>query len=1222
MQIRAVAMLCALFVFCSSFCLEAQTQSHLYSASAQIAGSPYGSLPLSFEANQGQAGRAVRFLSKGRGYTAFLTGNGMILSLRPSEAAALHSPGSTAPQSPTVLQFSLIGATDNVSVSGEDPQPGKVNYFFGSNPSQWRTNVTTYGRIRYHNVYPGIDLIYYGNNRQLEYDFAVSPSANASQIQFQIQGAKSINLDANGNLVLDTGNGQLTFTTPTVYQEADGTRTPVRGRYILKDSTHIGFDLTGVDPAKPTVIDPVLVYGTFLGGSGDDEASSIAVDSGGNVYLTGYTDSTDFPLAVMGALPTGNPHVFVAKLDPSGSTLLYADYIGGNAYEQGSAISVDSAGEVYVTGSTASSNFPLVNPYQATYPGGYNGFLTKVSSDGSTLLYSTYFGGNGTDSPAAIVLDNSADILIAGSTSSTNLPTANAYQSTASANQGGHFGTYGFLTEFSPGGSSLVYSTYFAGNYNFSFACGSGFCWPSPYSAIAGLAVDSLDNAYVGGGTNTYNFPTTSGAYQTSINNPQNNLAGFLAKFNGSGTLIYSSYLDESSGISTTINAVAVDEAGSAYVTGGAFSDGTFPVTSTTICDPSVYFSACGFGFVTKFDSGATSLLYSTFLGPNNLSTPVAIALDSNRNAYVVGSTISEQYSLANGIEGFSTEGSQHQAFDYDVLLAEVDAQASSQLLATYIGGSGNNVGLSMALDATNNIYVTGSTDSIDFPVTQGSFQQVIGGNTDAFIVKIAPLSGAAVSVSPWSLDYPVQSLGSASTPQALLLRNMGSSALDISSITTPSGFEQTNDCGNSIPAAGTCTLSVIFDPIAAGTDSGNISIVDNAAGSPHLVSVIGVGTGPAVTLSVGSLTFPVIAVGTASAPNIVTVANSGDQSLDIASIEVSGDFSQTNNCPTLLAASGSCQIQVIFTPTVPGVRSGMLTLGDNAFSSPQTLTFTGTGEADIALSPGILSFAGQIIGTASPSQIVTLTNQTPSPFVVSKVSITGDFSGTNNCSTVAAGGTCVLNVGFAPSLSGIRAGTLTVTTSIGASASVGLSGTGVDFSLTSSVPSVTITSGATATYKMTLTPLAGAFTSAIQLSCSGQPTDATCNFSSNPVTPGTTAVTVTMTIATATTTSHLLPNGRVNNYLACAVLMPIQVLGLLGAFIGGITKRSKKLASSVVLTLIVAASLFTSACAGGTGIISGGNQTGTPAGTYNVSVAGVSGNLKHSVPVVLNIEQ
>ncbi len=1224
MRIKALAVKCLILILGSSVWLESHSLAQSQPAPTPRAAAHYGALPLTFEANQGQTGAQVKFLSKGKGYTAFLTSNGMILSLRPSAGAARQPLGSSpsASQSSTILRFTLVGAATNPAVTGEELQPGKVNYFFGKDPSQWRTNIATYGRIRYHNVYPGIDLIYYGNHRQLEYDLAISPGADPNLIQFQIQGAKSIDLDAKGNLVLDTGNGELYFQTPAIYQETNGAHVPVQGQYVIKDSTHVGFRLSAIDPAKPTVIDPVLVYGTFLGGSGDDEASGVAVDSSGNVYLTGYTDSTDFPLAVLGSLPAGT-HAFVAKLDATGSTLLYADYLGGNNYDFGYALAIDSTGEVYVTGSTASSDFPVVDAYQATYPGGFNAFLTKISADGSTLLYSTYFGGSGTDTPNGIALDSSNDMLIAGSTSSTNIPTANAYQAAASANQGGQFGDYGFLTKFSPDGSQLIYSTYFAGNSNVTYPCGSGSCWPEPYSAIMGLAVDSSGNAYVGGSTNTYNFPTTSNVYQTSSNSPQNNLAGFVAKFSSSGTLTYSTYLDELSGVLTIINAVAVDASGSAYVTGGAFSDGTFPLTSTTICDPSVYSTSCGYAFVTKFDPDAATLLYSTFLGPNNLSTAVAISLDASNNAYVVGSTISTSFPLINGIEAFSTEGSQYQqGVDYDVLLAEIDSQASSELIATYLGGSGNNTAASIALDANANIYVTGSTDSTDFPVSEESFQQVIGGNTDAFIVKIAPQAAAAVSLSPFSLDYALQSLGTVSAPQTVLLRNMGSTALNVMSITASSGFAQTNDCGNSVPAAGTCTLSVTFAPSAVGTDSGSVSIMDDAAGSPHLIALSGIATGAAVALSPASLSFTALPIGTASTPKTVTVTNSGDQSLSIGGIQVSGDYSQANNCTASLAATASCQIQITFTPAATGARTGTLTVTDSAFDSPQTLALTGTGQPDITLSSSTLTFGSQILDSTSSSQTVILTNQSASPVVVSKVSITGDFSQTNNCGTVASGGTCSVTVGFAPSASGSRTGTLTIVTGIGASQLVALSGTGVDFGLTSSTGSETITDGETATYKLTVTPIAGSFMGAIQLSCSGQPAGTTCAFSPSAVTPGANPATVTMSIATAATTSRLLPAHSGSSYFALAAWIPFQGLGLFGIVFVGSKPRSKKLAALVMLALVIAALLFMSACAGGTGIVSSGGQTGTQTGAYTISATGTSGSLKHSVPLTLNVQQ
>jgi hypothetical protein len=1225
MRIKALAVKCLILMLSSPVWLESHTLAQSQPASPRAA-AQYGALPLTFEANQGQTGAQVKFLSKGKGYTAFLTANGMTLSLRPSTGAARQPLNSSASrsQSSTTLQFTLVGAAANPVVAGEDIQPGKINYFFGSDPTQWRTNISTYARIRYRNVYPGVDMIYYGNHRQLEYDFVISPGADPNQIQFQIQGAKNLSLDAKGNLVLDTGNGSLYFQAPNIYQEVNGTRLPIQGEYVVKDATHAGFRLSALDSAKPTVIDPVLVYGTFLGGSGDDNVSGIAVDSSGSVYLAGTTDSTDFPLAIMGSLPAGNSHVFVAKLDSTGSVLLYADYLGGNTDDYGYALAIDSAGEVYVTGSTESSNFPVVNAFDATYPGSFNAFLTKISADGSSLLYSTYFGGNGSDIPAAVALDGSGDMLIAGNTSSTNLPTANAYQSTVSANQNGQFGTYGFLTEFSPDGSALVYSTYLAGNSNIAQSCGGSSCWPPPYSAIAGLAVDSSGNAYVGGSTNTYNFPTTSGVYETASYGPQNNLAGVLAKFSNSGALTYSTYFDETSGVTTTINAVAVDASGSAYVTGGTFSDGTFPLTSTAICDPSVYSDLCGFAFVTKFDPAAATLVYSTFLGPNNLATPVAISLDANNNAYVVASTTDTSFPLVNGIENFSTEGSQYApGIDYDVLLAEVDAQASSELFATYIGGSGNNIAASIALDANSNIYVAGSTDSIDFPVSLGGYQGILGGNTDSFLVKISSASAAAVSVSPIGLDYSVESLGASSTPQTVLLRNMGSADLNITSITASTGFAQTNDCGSSVPAAGTCTLSVTFTPSAVGTDLGSVSIVDNAAGSPHLINLSGMGTGAAVTVAPASLTFAALLTGTTSAPQTVVLTNSGDQSLSIGSIEVSGDYSQTSNCAASLAASASCQIQVTFSPTATGTRIGTLTLTDGAFNSPQIVSLTGTGQAalGIGLSVTTLNFASQILSSTSASQAVTVTNHATSPVAISNVSVTNNFAQTNNCGTLAAnGGTCSVNVKFAPSATGAAAGTLTVT-SAGSSQTVTLSGTGVDFALATTASTDTITDGASATYKLTVTPIGGTFASAIQLTCSGEPAGTTCAFSPSAVTPGASPVDVTMTIATTASTSQLLPGHSSRNYFAFVTWIQFPGFGLFGIVFAGSKRRSKKVTALVVLVLVVAALLFMSGCAGGTGIVSNGSQPGTKTGTYTMSATGTSGSVKHSVPLTLNVQ-
>jgi Beta-propeller repeat len=911
----------------------------------------YGNLPVTFEANQGQFDAQAKFVARGKGYSAFLTAGGMVLSLRPGKVVRAQQESQTVPAQDssqslkTTLQFNLLGATQNPTVVGEDQQPGRVNYFIGRDPKHWRTNVPTYARVRYKNVYPGIDLVYYGNPRQLEYDFEVSAAGNPNLIRFEIKGPNQIQLDPDGDLILKISGGELRFQSPIVYQQSKGQRVPVQGAYFMNDARHIAFHVGQYDSSKPLVIDPVLVYSTYLGGSGNDQPTGIAVDKAGSVYVTGFTDSADFPLATLGCLPAGADHVFVAKLDSTGSNLVHADYIGGNNQDYGYALVLDSANEVYVTGGTTSSDFPVVNPYQSSLAGLFNGFLTKLSADGSSLLYSTYLGGNTADVPSATAIDSVGSVIVAGSTFSTNFPVVNAYQATVSPNQGGLFGEYGFLTKFSPDGSSLIYSTYLGGNSNVPYNCGTP-CWGSPFSGITGIAVDSNGSAYAVGNTNTYNFPTTPGAYLLTDSTQQNSSVGFLSKFGGSGDLDYSTYFYESSGADTNLNAIAVDGAGSAYVTGQALSDGTLPTTSTSICDPSVYGWGCNFAFVTKFDPTGSTLMYSTFLGPNNEANPQAIALDTDNDAYVLSLAVSTSFSLVNGIEPYTNEN--------DLLLVEIDPLASSQLFATFLGGGANEFPAGMALDSNGNLYIAGSTDSTDFPITQGAFQNMLAGGTDAFVLKIGPNSGSSVALSPSLLEYAMQAIGSTSQPQTVLLRNMGSSRLSISSITAHGDFAEADNCGTNVPAAANCTFSVTFAPTGAGSRSGSVVILDDAAGSPHLINLTGDAFGPIASLAPTSLIFPGQQAGSTSAAQTVTLTNIGNTMLNLSGVQVTGDFAQTDNCSAQLAAGSSCTINITFTPTASGTRIGTLTASDNAASSPQTERLMGS-ESDFSLasSPG-----------------------------------------------------------------------------------------------------------------------------------------------------------------------------------------------------------------------------------------------------------------------------
>jgi hypothetical protein len=1079
----------------------------------------YGHLPLAFEVNQGQTDPQVRFLSRGKGYTAFLTTSGIVLSLRPTEVLGDPQPSklgtaSKAQSSAATLQFRLVGGNPNPEIVGEDPLSARVNYFIGNNPAQWHTNVPTYGRVRGKNVYSGIDLVYYGNHRQLEYDFEVSPGANPNKIQFEITGARQIRVDRNGDLVLKTSQGELRFKSPVVYQESNGQHTPVDGQYILRVSSHVTFRVSDYERSKPLVIDPVLIYSTYVGGSGNDEPRGIAVDSAGNVYVAGFTDSADFPLATLGSLPVGSPHVFVAKLDVTGSNLVYADYLGGNSQDYGYALTVDAPGDVYVTGSTASSDFPVMNPYQGTYPGAFNAFLTKISPSGSSLLYSTYLGGNGSDMPSSIAVDSTGNMTVGGSTSSTNFPVANAYQPTAGANQGGMYGTYGFLTKLVPDGSSLVYSTYFGGNSNVPLDCGGTPCWPQPASSINGIAVDSSGNTYTAGTTNTYNFPVTSGAYLSTDSTQLNDIVGFVSKFSSSGSLQYSTYFYESSGLLTTINAIAVDGSGSAYLTGLALSDGTFPLTSTSICDPAVHGWGCSYGFVTKFDPTGSTLSYSTFLGPNNYANPTSVLIDTNNDAYVLASTSSNSFGLVNPIEPY-TNGN-------DVLIVEIDPSGTSELWATYVGGNLDDKAAGMALDSSGNLYVAGSTNSTDFPTTQATYQRTLAGNADAFVLKIAPNSLPSVSISPAVLHYSIQQVGSTSQPQVALLRNMGSSPLSISSISVPGDFAETDDCGTAVPAAGNCNFSLTFTPTASGHRTGSITIKDDATGSPHLINLGGDATpsGAAAALNPSSLVFPNVQLGSSSTALSVSLSSTGSAALRISGIQVTGDYLQTNDCGSALAAGSSCTITLTFTPTASGTRNGTLTINDDAASNVQTAQLTGTG---------------------------------------------------------------------------------------------------TDFSLAASPGSKTVKSGSTATYVLTVGSVGGSFTNAVKLSCSGLPAKATCSLSPNSVTLTGNQGTSTLTVTTTSTTAQLVPFQRSRSPVVYAVWIQLPWVGLLGMILAG-PRRSARRLRTLMLLAVISSLMLMAACAGGTGIAPQGGS-GTPPGTYTITVTGTAGTLQHSVPLTLTVQ-
>ena len=935
------AALSVVFMVLTSRAQERPTIAPSQKASSEVGtiGPNYGRVPLMFMANQGQIDSRVRFLSQGSGYSVFLTSGSMVLSLRPMDFSGPKT--SSAPafgkqqrgrsalrqwekaaraqkSAAVTLAVNLVGGNPNPQVVGEAPLPTKVNYFIGRDPKKWHTNVPTFAKVRYQDVYPGVDLVYYGNNRSMEYDFDLAPGADATRIQFAVKGADAMNLDSTGNLVLTKGGTKLRFETPTLYQEVNGIRARVPGAFVLRDDTHVGFEVGNYDTTKPLVIDPVLVYSTFLGGSSDDFAGGIAVDSLGDAYVVGVTDSPDFPLASIGSYNSTQFRMFLTKLDPTGSSLLFADYFGGTSGDdEASEIALDSLGNAYVTGCATSSDFPVVGPYQSALAGSQDAFLSKFSADGSSLMYSTYLGGSalnylgGSTSQygASVSVDPAGEAVVAGVTMATDFPTANAYQSSVATDQFGDWGEYGFLTKFAADGASLVYSTYLAGS-----TLETGItCFPScfPDSEILAVATDSLGNAYVTGYTITTDFPVTSGALMTTYPGLYSDV-GFVSKFTASGTLAYSTYLGGQN--SSMLDGIAVDAVGSAYVTGWDPEGDNFPIVTTSICDPSV--SACNGAIIAKLDPTGASLIYSTYLGTSNNMTGQAIQVDANGDAFIVGSDV--QFDLANPIELYAGGGS-------DIVVAEIDPSASTVLMATFLGGQAWEAASSLALDSAGAVYVNGETQSFDFPVTPGAYQTTWGGQTDAFISKIDPTTSApAVAMVPYSLQFGSENIGSMSAQQTTLLRNMGSAALTLSDI-IGADFAETDDCGTTVAAASFCTFTVTFAPTVSGDLAEALTLTDNAQGSPHSVTLAGTGTGSGPDFTIAVVNNSAVVTAGGAATYKLSVSPTGGTFFHTVTFACQGTpvFATCAVSPSSIApGSNSATISVAITTSGPAAQA------------------------------------------------------------------------------------------------------------------------------------------------------------------------------------------------------------------------------------------------------------------------------------------------------------
>ncbi len=678
----------------------------------------YGKLPINFEPNVGQTDEKVKFLARGHGYSLFLTEGEAVLALKKDKKNEL-----------AVVRMQIDGANLSAKTSGLGETAGKSNYFIGNNPEKWQTNISNYEKVKYESVYEGVDLVYYGNGQQLEYDFLVRPAADPNQIKLKFDGIKSAKIEKEtGDLLLETDGGTLRQHAPIVYQNIDGERHKVEGSYAIQNSKFkiqnskdkgfsVSFNLGEYDKSKELVIDPILAYGSYLGGTAFDEARAITVDAEGNAYVVGTSASLNFPTTAgtikPNAIPatSGNQYwydAFVTKVNPGGTALVFSTYFGGrNGNETGSGVAVDANGNVLFSGTTMASDLPTINAYQTAFGGTDDAFAAKLNLNGSAIIYSTYLGGNNTDLGGKIAINpTTGDAVFAGYASSPDFPTTSGAYKQKLCNSpqtcSGIFYAGSYVVKLTATGSA-VYSTLFD-------------------MGINDVALDASDNATLGGTAGA--IPATVGAYQTASSG---GIEGFIAKLNPSGnTLVYGTFLG--GGLqSDRVNSIAIDASGSIYATGQT-QNTAFP---TTVGAFDQTYNGNEDGFVTKFNPAGSALVYSTFLGGTARDQPFGIALGTDNSAFIAGETLSSTtFPLRNSING--TNGT--------IFVTHLNADATALVYSSILGQGG---AYDITVDSADGAYITGHTTSV--VVTPNSFQPMKGEATstssakDAFVIKLVP---------------------------------------------------------------------------------------------------------------------------------------------------------------------------------------------------------------------------------------------------------------------------------------------------------------------------------------------------------------------------------------------------------------------------------------------------------------------------------------------------
>lgn len=1030
--------------------------AHHSRAHARISGYQ---LPLSFEANRGQTDSRVQFLSRGGGYNLFLTSGDALLQLRGREKGKDGS----------LFNMKLLGANSHVVAKGADELPGKANYFIGRDAARWHTNVPMYAKVTYKSIYPGIDLVYYGYQGQLEYDFIVAPQRNPQSIHLKFGGARA-EVDSAGDLILHGNGGEVRFRRPVAYQllgNQSREKHFIDSRFVLRANNQVAFELAPYDHSRALIIDPVLLYSTYLGGSFEDQPFSIAVDANGSAYIAGLTCSANFPVT-SGAFETTHhgsggdcaglgqnsfEDAFVTKLNPSGTGLVYSTYIGGSHSDRAYDVAVDSSGNAYLAVQTQSADYPVTSgAFITTCPGGVGGCntggVTKLNSTGSALVYSTYLGGNNNMGSTGIAVNSTGEAYVTGATDGTFPTTATAFQTTNPRAGAGLAPVFAVLNTT---GTAAVYATFLGGTKGSSY---------NPGSQAFGVAIDSHGDGYITGWTDSSDFPFTTGAFQTKCGTDGlcNGLwDAYVAKIDptksGAASLVYSTFLG---GSGTDIGfGIAVDASGDAYVTGitganvnsqftgSSLPSKDFPTTAGAFQTTCPGTCTTDSAWIAKLNATGTALVYSTYLGgTGNTETGAfhTIALDSSLNVYVTGATAAADFPVQSATQ--STNGGK-----FDAFVTELNAAGSALVFSTYLGGSAADSGNSIALDHFANKYITGTTASSNFPHTSGAFQPTCPGSCTTYhgfvtkIGRITPSVTITSSLNPsdsgQSVTFTASVSSTSGSPIGSVIFKDGSSTLGTVALSSGTAKFTTSSL-----SVGTHSITAVYsgDTLFIPVTSVTLFQVVQAAGTA------------AVSFSPKGLSFSSQLVLSTSLAQTVTLNNTGTGSLTITSITAYGNFKVSGTTcprsPSTLAAAAHCTISVTFMPSQAGNVSGELTVVDNSPSGVQNVGLSGNGVTPLNTSPTGVSFGTVTVGATSAAKTVTLINNSTSLLNIS-FTASADFaavrSGTAPCGASLAGKTkCTISVKFSPKSNGSISGALTINYNAASSpVEVALSGSG-----------------------------------------------------------------------------------------------------------------------------------------------------------------------------------